>query len=205
MDQVFVSNPSHITGSASERDRRNYYCRQKLTAAKKCELIHQQNFELGHFKLFILCSVSGEELQNISQPSYINVLFVIMMLWVWTKEGRFVSVSSTFCVTFLFLAFFAQFDLCVLTMWLQTAEAFCFIVYVLAHSFVAHWRVCGLQMKQQELIIDGPKCVEGRRGGTGGYSAYLSGSLLTAHFKIRWDAFSEFPSSLITEKHWLTF
>lgn len=35
VDQVFVFNPSHITGSASERDRRNYYCRQKLTAAKK--------------------------------------------------------------------------------------------------------------------------------------------------------------------------
>lgn len=65
---------------SSERDRRNYYCRQKLTAAKKCELIHQQTFELGHFKLFILCSVSNEELQNIYQASYINVLFVIMML-----------------------------------------------------------------------------------------------------------------------------
>lgn len=35
VDQVFVSNPSHIIGSASERDRRNYYCRKKLTAAKK--------------------------------------------------------------------------------------------------------------------------------------------------------------------------
>lgn len=204
MDQVFVSNPSHIIGSASERDRRNYYCRKKLTAAKKVSSVINKTLNWVTL-FFILCSVSNEELQNIYQPSYINVLFVIMMLWVWTKEGTFISVSLTFCVTFLFLAFFSQFDLCVLTMWLQTAEAFCFIVYVLAHSFVAHWRVCGLQMKQQELIIDGPKCVEGRRGGTGGYSAYLSGSLLTAHFKIRWDAFSEFPSSLITEKHWLTF
>lgn len=204
MDQVFVSNPSHIIGSASERDRRNYYCRKKLTAAKKVSSVINKTLNWVTL-FFILCSVSNEELQNIYQPSYINVLFVIMMLWVWTKEGTFISVSLTFCVTFLFLAFFAQFDPCVLTMWLQTAEAFCFIVYVLAHSFVAHWRVCGLQMKQQELIIDGPKCVEGRRGGTGGYSAYLSGSLLTAHFKIRWDAFSEFPSSLITEKHWLTF
>lgn len=197
MDQVFVSNPSHIIGSASERDRRNYYCRKKLTAAKKVSSVINKTLNWVTL-FFILCSVSNEELQNIYQPSYINVLFVIMMLWVWTKEGTFVSVSSTFCVTFLFLAFFSQFDPCVLTMWLQAAEAFCFIVYVLAHSFVAHWRVCGLQMKQQELIIDGPKCVEGRRGGTGGYSAYLSGSLLTAHFKIRWDAFlsSLHPSSL---------
>lgn len=51
-----------------------------ITAGKNSELIHQQNFELGHFKLFILCSVSNEELQNIYQASYINVLFVIMML-----------------------------------------------------------------------------------------------------------------------------
>lgn len=67
---------------------------------------------------------------------------------------------------------------------LQTAEASFFIVYVLAHSFGAHWRVCGLQKKQHELIIDGPKCGGEERDGWG-YSAYLSRSLLTAHFKMR--------------------
>lgn len=79
VDQVFVSNPSHIIGSASERQE-ELLLQAKTDSCKKSELIHQQNFELGHFKLFILCSVSSEEVQNISQPSYINVLFVIMML-----------------------------------------------------------------------------------------------------------------------------
>lgn len=79
VDQVFVSDPSHITGSASERQE-ELLLQAKTDSCKKSELSHQQKIELGHFKLFILCSVSGEELQNISQPSYINVLFVIMML-----------------------------------------------------------------------------------------------------------------------------
>ena len=84
-----------------------------------------------HQKETLYCSVCNEELQNIYQPSNIKVLFVIMMSWVWTKEGRFVSVSLTFCFTFLLLMksfppFFSQFDLCVHTMWLQAAvSVFC--------------------------------------------------------------------------------
>lgn len=40
---------------------------------------------------------------------------------------------------------------------IQAQEASFFIVYAPAHSFGTHWRVCGLQMKQHGLIIDGPK------------------------------------------------
>lgn len=58
-----------------------------------------------------------------------------------------------------------------------------FIVYVLTHSFGAHRRAGGLQMKQHKLIIDGTECVGGG-GGDGGYSAYLSRSLLTAHLRM---------------------